>query len=132
MVRGFGAVLVAVSVLVGPALAGEVETQALSGPALEQSGALVVDIRESSEWRDTGVVPGALRVTYRTPEQFLAEIAPSLAEGQTIALICRSGRRSAAAAAALAPMTDHPIIDVAGGVSRLFQEGVTTQPCPDC
>ena len=132
MFKFLSAVIVAVSVLAPPVWSGEIRQATLSGEALEQSGALVVDIREQAEWRETGVVPGALLVTFRDPDSFLAAIAPNLAEGQPIALICRSGRRSAAAAEAIAARTDHPVIDLAGGVSRLVGEGYALSPCGSC
>ena len=113
----------------GPAESGRRPSAA---KPIEHSGALVVNIREQAEWRDTGVVPGALLVTFRDPDSFLAAIAPNLAEGQPIALICRSGRRSAAAAEAIAARTDHPVIDLAGGVSRLVGDGYALSPCGSC
>ncbi|RHZ93924.1 rhodanese-like domain-containing protein [Cereibacter sphaeroides] len=114
------------------ARAGDPVSAAPSAPELLAGEALVVDIREPAEWRETGVLPTAVLFTYRDAAGFLARIEPQLKPGQPIALLCRSGRRSAAAAAAIAARTDHPVIDVAGGLGRLVREGYQPAPCPAC
>jgi len=83
---------------------------------------LLVDIRRPEEWRETGVMPEALLLTFETPETFLAALAPHL-DGRPVALICRSGNRTAAAAALLAPRLGVPVIDIGGGMLRLMAEG---------
>lgn len=95
-----------------------------SGAALAaDAGTLLVDIRRPEEWRETGVVEGALLVTYSDPQSFLAAVRPHLAPGQRLALICRSGNRTSRAARELAPLVDHPVVDIAGGMLRLRAEG---------
>lgn len=95
-----------------------------SGAALAaDSGTLLVDIRRPEEWRETGVVEGALLVTYRDPQSFLAAVRPHLAPGQRLALICRSGNRTSRAAREIAPLVDHPVVDIAGGMLRVRAEG---------
>jgi rhodanese-related sulfurtransferase len=92
---------------------------------------LLVDIRTPEEWRDTGVIEGALLVTYSDVDSFLAAIAPHREEGQKIALICRSGNRSSRAARRIAARVDAPVMDVAGGMIRIVREGyapVSLQP----
>lgn len=114
------------------ARAGDVVSASPSASELIGGDALVVDIREPDEWRDTGVLPNAVLLPYRDPGSFLAAVGPRLQEGQPIALICRSGRRSAAAAEAIASMTDHPVVNVAGGMKRLVGEGYLPAACPSC
>lgn len=84
---------------------------------------LLVDIRRPEEWRETGVVEGALLVTYTDPQGFLAAVRPHLAPGQRLALICRSGNRTSRAAREIAPLIDAPVVDIAGGMLRLRAEG---------
>ena len=96
-----------------------------SAPALRAAAAtevLLVDIRRPEEWQQTGVLPEALLLTFETPESFLAGLAPHL-DGRPVALICRTGNRTARAAALLAPRLDVPVIDIAGGMFRLLAEG---------
>ncbi|WP_040672438.1 rhodanese-like domain-containing protein [Rhodobacter ferrooxidans] len=99
---------------------------------------LLVDIRSPEEWQETGVVEGALLVTYTDADSFLQAVRPHLAPGQKLALICRSGRRSGIASSEVAPLVDMQVVDVAGGMQRLLAEGyapvapTAAQGCPSC
>ena len=98
--------------------------EAASGASLASDPAtLLVDIRRPEEWRETGVIEGALLVTYASPESFLAVIAPHLKEGQRLALICRSGNRTSRAARQIAKIVDFPVVDIQGGMIRVLREG---------
>jgi len=57
---------------------------------LRDAGAVVLDVREPSEWAE-GHVPGATLI----PLGELARRAPELPHDGTIVVICRSGNRSA-------------------------------------
>ncbi|NRG43116.1 rhodanese-like domain-containing protein [Rathayibacter sp. VKM Ac-2835] len=57
----------------------------------------ILDVRENDEVA-TGMIPGALHVPMGQLGQRLSELSPT----RPIIVVCRSGRRSAAAAAALA------------------------------
>jgi len=96
---------------------------ALSGEALQDDGLLLVDIRRPEEWQQTGVIEGARLVTYTDPESFLAQVRPHLEEGQSLALICRTGNRTSRATRQIASLVDAPVIDVAGGMVRVLGEG---------
>lgn len=100
----------------------------MSVDEMTSSGALLVDIRTPQEWAETGVVEGAVLLTFKKPNQFLAQIRPALADGRDLVLICRSGNRTQAAARALAGEIDNRIISVEGGIKRLIAEGY--QPVP--
>ena len=103
--------------------------EARSGEALAQDeNTLVVDIRRPEEWVQTGVVEGAVLVTYTDAESFVARIAPMLEPGQSLALICRSGNRTSRAAREIAQHIDNPVIDIAGGMLRVVAEGYTPLP----
>lgn len=95
----------------------------LQAEQLQQTGALVVDIRQPHEWRETGVLPNAHLVTFGDTEAFLAEIATMRAPGQPLVLICRSGNRTAQASRLLAGRIDAPVVNVTGGMLRLLAEG---------
>jgi len=103
--------------------------EARSGEALAHGeDTLVVDIRRPEEWVQTGVVEGAVLVTYTDAESFIARIEPLLAPGQTLALICRSGNRTSRAAREIAARIDNPVVDIAGGMLRVVAEGYTPLP----
>ncbi len=98
--------------------------EALSGRQLASDpNLLVVDIRSPEEWKESGVIEGALLVTYNSPESFLSAVAPNLKDGQRLALICRSGNRSSRAARQIAGMVEFPVVDIQGGMLRILKEG---------
>lgn len=97
---------------------------------LRSADVLIVDIRRPEEWRQTGVLPEAVLRTYdgSDPQAFARELRAALAPGQPVALICRSGNRTAHAARDLAPLLDAQVIDIAGGMLRLIDEGYRPLP----
>jgi rhodanese-related sulfurtransferase len=98
-------------------------TAAPSAAQITAAPVLLVDIRRPEEWVETGVLPNALLITFESPAQFLRALAPHLQPGQPVALICRTGNRTAQAARILAPVLEQPVIDLAGGMFRLMAEG---------
>jgi rhodanese-related sulfurtransferase len=91
-------------------------------------GTLIVDIRTPGEWQETGVIAGALLVTYEDADSFLRAVAPHLRPGQTLALICRSDNRTGHASRAIAPRISHAVVDVQGGMLRLRAAGQRMVP----
>lgn len=106
-----------------PALAQQIFTVAPTAQQITEAPVLLVDIRQPREWVETGVLPDALLLTFNDPDQFLADLAPHVQPGQPVALICRTGNRTARAAQIIAPALDVPVIDLAGGMFRLMDAG---------
>lgn len=134
-----GAVFVGVANLGGGARAENVTLEALSGTTLASDKTmLLVDIRTPAEWKETGVINGALLVTYSTPDAFMAAVKPHLKPGQRLGLICRSGNRSSRAAQQVAPLVEGAVVDIAGGMGRVLGQGYApvkpsrTQGCQSC
>lgn len=111
-----------------PSSAQQIFTAAPTSTQLEESEVLVVDIRTPEEWIETGVLPDALLVTFDNPVQFLSQLKPHLKPGQPVALICRTGSRTARAAQLIAAELDQPVIDLAGGMFRLMRSGYVPHP----
>ena len=111
-----------------PVLAGEVTVTQMTVEQMKADGALIVDIRTPEEWAETGVIEGAKLVTFTDPESFLAAVGPDLADGRDLVLVCRSGRRSGAAAEALQSLIPNRIISQDGGMSVLIGEGYQAVP----
>ncbi|CUH81438.1 rhodanese-like domain-containing protein [Tropicibacter naphthalenivorans] len=88
---------------------------------------LLVDIRRPEEWKQTGVIEGALLVTYTDPDSFMQAVLPHIQPGQKLALICRSGNRTSRASRQIAPLVDTEVVDVAGGMNRVLGEGYRPQ-----
>lgn len=70
--------------------------------AMQEQGALVVDVRTPEEWKSTGLIPGSKRLTYfdstggYDKEAWLRQLKPLLTSPeQPVILVCRSGNRSA-------------------------------------
>jgi rhodanese-related sulfurtransferase len=91
-----------------PALAqatySNVDSAALQ--ALMDRGVAVIDIRTPGEWKETGTVKGAHRITAfddsgRPVPDFTARLAAVAKPGDEVALICRSGNRTKVTADAL-------------------------------
>ncbi|WP_372013442.1 molybdopterin-synthase adenylyltransferase MoeB [Pseudoxanthomonas sp. 10H] len=87
----------------------------------QRQGALLVDIREPHE-RASGQAEGALAVGQAELEAAHARHLPS--QVATIVLICQSGRRSAATAAALQAAGYADVHSVAGGTTAWMAEAL--------
>ena len=116
----------ALAPLAGVAGAEGFETKPLSVDEMKVSGGLIVDIRTPEEWAETGVIDGAKLVTFEGAQAFIAALGPDLADGRDLILVCRSGRRTAAAAEALQSMIPNRIVSVEGGMGRIIGEGYQT------
>ncbi|WP_296477291.1 rhodanese-like domain-containing protein [Roseinatronobacter sp.] len=121
--RRIALTLFAVFLFVAPATAQQIYTAEPSAQQLQEVPILLVDIRQPQEWVETGVLPNALLLTFNDPASFMEALQPHLQPGQPVALICRTGNRTARAARMIAPSLDVPVIDVAGGIFRLMGAG---------
>lgn len=93
------------------------EIEADEAARLVDGGACLLDVREPAEW-DTGHAPVALWIP-------LGELGARLDEvptDRTVAVVCRSGGRSAAATEALRS-TGVDAVNVAGGMKAWAAEG---------
>jgi len=115
--------LALVCALAGPARADEpvlLSPQAAHDKAVAGE-LLLIDIRRPSEWAETGIGEGALALTMHGPDG-LAGLAAAIdaATGgdrdAPIAVMCRSGGRSARASAWLAEHGFSAVHDVEGGI----------------
>lgn len=138
MPRPLVLLLATLAALAGPAGAQTPRLVAPGAAELAAADVLLVDIRTPGEWQHDGVLPQAVLVEYTGDDaRFRADLAPHL-DGRPVALLCRSGNRTARAAAALAPTLDVPVYDLAGGLIRLHAEGVAlvaltrAQGCARC
>jgi rhodanese-related sulfurtransferase len=103
---------------------------------LVYSGITIVDIRTEPEWRQTGVVPASILLTFYAPdrsydlEDFIAELGRHAAPDQEIALLCRSGNRSARLAGLLSERGFTSIINITGGIRRAGKNKVELEHYP--
>jgi rhodanese-related sulfurtransferase len=85
---------------------------------LQRQGAVLLDVREDGEWR-AGHAPGARHI----PLSHLPGRAASLPPRRTVVTVCRSGHRSARAAALLAG-GGREVINLAGGMHAWARAGL--------
>ncbi|EAK0810799.1 rhodanese-like domain-containing protein [Campylobacter lari] len=89
----------------------------------------VIDIRKPSEWAQTGTIKNAIKISFYNEDgsinkNFVEEIK-KISSNKPIAIVCRSGARSAKASALL----DQNGIEVAnlkGGMNALLSQGYET------
>ena len=82
----------------------------------------VVDIRTQGEWKETGVLKGAIPITffdergnYNIP-LFLKELSAQVDVKKPFALICRSGSRTKMVSAFLSQKLGYSVYDLNGGM----------------
>ena len=104
---------------------------------LSASGVPLIDIRTEGEWKSTGVIAGSKLLTYvdekglSNPSQWLEKLKAIAKPGQTVILICRSGKRSSVAAQFLAEQAGYKTVyNVGKGLNAWVDQGRTTVPLP--
>ncbi|MEZ4599071.1 MAG: rhodanese-like domain-containing protein [Syntrophotaleaceae bacterium] len=118
------------------ATAGEYRNLPLT-QELVDSGVLIVDIRTPPEWRETGVIPGSVLLTFFGQDRsydldgFIADLQLYADRNRDIALLCRSGNRTAKAAGLLAERGYTSVINVTGGIRTAPEKGIKLVPYPD-
>ncbi|CAN5814600.1 molybdopterin-synthase adenylyltransferase MoeB [soil metagenome] len=108
------------SQLVREAKAAIREVDNAAAQKLADEGALVVDVRETSEWQE-GHVVGAVHVPRGHLESKIEAVVPDRA--QPLVLYCAAGVRSAFAARQLAEMGYTNIVSLTGGFQGWKSEG---------
>lgn len=112
--------------------AAEAASGKLSAPeALAKAKAgevTLIDIRTPEEWKQTGVAPGAKRVNLNNPkggDGFMAEILAALDQDKSrpVALICRTGSRTAMAQRFLEANGFSQVFDVSEGMAGNMSAG---------
>ncbi|NMM37158.1 MAG: rhodanese-like domain-containing protein [Glaciimonas sp.] len=91
------------------------------GAALQSRGALLIDVREANEYAE-GHVPGSTLIPLGQLQQRLSEIAAH--KNQPVAVICRSGSRSAKAVKLLEQAGFSAAVNVEGGMNAWQKAGL--------
>ena len=80
---------------------------------VRDSNVVVLDVRTAEEYAD-GHIERAVNIDYKK-DDFMDRAKATLPTGKTIAIYCRSGRRSANAASMLAP-EGYVLVNLKGGI----------------
>ena len=93
----------------------------------------IVDIRRSSEWDQTGVVPKSILLTFFDKEgnynydEWYEKLRLEIDEGKPIILICRTGRRTALIAKMMEiKKFDNVIYNAKNGITSWIDEKLIT------
>jgi len=134
-------VVFALVLATAPALA---EPNMSAPEALAASGAgkvRLIDIRTPQEWRETGVAPGAGRVDFYRGPEVLAQSVLRMVDGDRnapIALICRTGNRTAQAQRYLQSQGFTQVYNVTEGMAGSaagpgwLKRGLPVESCTQC
>ncbi len=94
----------------------------------------VVDIRTQGEWRETGLLKGAIpitffdeRGTYNIP-LFLKELSSKVDVNKPFALICRTGSRTKIVSTFLSQKMGYKVYDLNGGMMVVLGKNLPTVP----
>ncbi|GFO70819.1 sulfurtransferase [Geomonas limicola] len=117
-----------------PVLAAGTVHYAPLTPELLASGVKIIDIRTEKEWRETGVVKGALGLTFYREDMsydakaFLATLQQHVKPNDRIALLCRTGNRSDKVSRYLVQQGFTSVTNIDGGVTRAREAGIKLVP----
>ncbi|MCV3470080.1 rhodanese-like domain-containing protein [Campylobacter sp. CNRCH_2015_0814] len=89
----------------------------------------VIDVRKPSEWAQTGTIKNAIKISFYNEDgsvnkNFIEEIK-KISSNKPIAIVCRSGSRSAKASALL-DQNGIEVTNLKGGMNALLSQGYVT------
>lgn len=117
-----------------PALAAGTVRYAPLTPELLSSGVKIIDIRTEKEWRETGVVKGALGLTFYREDKsydvdaFMTRLKQHVTPNERIAILCRTGNRSDKVSRYLVQHGFAAVTNVDGGITRAKESGIRLVP----
>ena len=92
----------------------------------------IVDVRRSSEWDQTGIVPNSILLTFFDKkgnynlDEWYKQLSLKINEGEPIILICRTGRRTKIIAEMMDKKFDNVIYNAKGGITSWIDEKLKT------
>ena len=95
---------------------------------LSKTNIPIVDVRSSSEWDQTGVIPTSILLTFFDKEgnydldKWYEKLLLEIEEGEPIILICRSGNRSRIIAEMMDKEFDNVIYNAKSGITSWIDE----------
>ena len=104
--------------------------------ALVAEGVPVIDVRRSSEWKNTGIIEGSHLITFfdkqgnYDAEQWMNELALQINVQEPFVLICQTGVRSLAVGAWLGIEFD-TVYNVQEGIASFIKDGHQVAPIPE-
>lgn len=96
--------------------------------ASADANAIIVDVREPSEWQTTGVPEGATLISLATVTSVGSGEVDGLPKDQPIYVICNSGNRSRVAADHLISLGYPTVYNIDGGIQAWIGASLPTEP----
>ena len=100
---------------------------------LSKNDISIIDIRRSSEWNQTGVIPNSILLTFFDKEgkynldEWYEKLSLEIDEGKPIILICRTGRRTSIIAKMMEiKKFDNVIYNAKSGITSWIDEKLIT------
>ena len=99
---------------------------------LSKNNIPIVDIRRSSEWDQTGVVPNSILLTFFDKkgnynlDEWYNQLRLKINEGEPIILICRTGRRTKIIAEMMDKKFNNVIYNAKDGITSWIDEKLKT------
>ncbi len=105
-------------------------------PSLElmNSKTKIIDIRTPGEWRETGLLKGAIPITFFDEQgnydvdAFLKKLNTYVKPGEEFALICRTGSRTRMVSNFLDTKMGYHVINLKGGILYAIGEKLPIEP----
>ena len=94
----------------------------------------IVDIRTPAEWRQTGIIKGAIPIMFFDEngnydvKKFLQELNKRVDTSKPFAIICHIGNRSAIVADFLSKQLGYTVIDLVGGMEEAKRRRLPMTP----
>ena len=94
----------------------------------------IVDIRTPQEWKETGILKGAIPIMFFKPdgsyniEQFLNELNKKVDTKKTFAIICRTASRTTMLSGFLSKELGYKVINLSGGMVYAKSKNLTIVP----
>ena len=102
---------------------------------LSKSNIPIIDIRRSSEWQQTGVVPKSILLTFFDKkgnynfDKWYNDLSVKINSDKPIILICRTGRRTRIIAEMMDKKFDNVIYNAKNGITSWIKENnITVKP----
>lgn len=96
--------------------------------ASADQNAIIVDVREPSEWTTTGVPQGATLISLNSVTSVPSGEVTGLPKDQPIYVICNSGNRSRVAAEHLINLGYGTVYNIDGGIQDWLRADLPTEP----
>lgn len=104
------------------ALFADVKNEYITQEILD-SNLPIVDVRTPGEWRETGLLKGAIPIMFFNPQgkydinAFLKELNAKVDTTKPFAIICHSGSRTSMIAPWLSKELDYKVVNLLGGMN---------------